>query len=120
MNVFASDRIFPVFHPYADRVAYVAISESDRHPSLPYAATIHHGIRLQDFSFDPEGSGDLLFFGRIHPDKGAAEAVAVAQASGRRLHMAGLVPDQGYHRSEERRVGNEWFSTCRSRWSPKN
>src|SRR3546814_7545134 len=22
------------------------------------------------------------------------------------------------HRSEERRVGKEWFSTCRSRWSP--
>src|SRR3546814_366741 len=56
---FSSERIFPVFQSYADRVAYVAISESDRHPSLPYAATIHHGIRLQDFSFDPEGSGDL-------------------------------------------------------------
>src|SRR3546814_20608426 len=23
-----------------------------------------------------------------------------------------------YRRSEERRVGNEWVSTCRSRWSP--
>src|SRR3546814_19035040 len=23
-------------------------------------------------------------------------------------------------RSEERRVGKEWFSTCRSRWSPDN
>src|SRR3546814_19809553 len=97
MNVFASDRIFPVFQSYADRVAYVAISESDRHPSLPYAATIHHGILLQDFSFDPDGSGDLLFFGRIHPDKGTAAAVAVAQARVRSLHMAGIVRAQGYH-----------------------
>src|SRR3546814_12055173 len=24
------------------------------------------------------------------------------------------------HRSEERRVGKEWFRTCRSRWSPYN
>src|SRR3546814_13825373 len=24
----------------------------------------------------------------------------------------------GDHRSEERRVGKEWVSTCRSRWSP--
>src|SRR3546814_11614282 len=24
----------------------------------------------------------------------------------------------GFHRSEERRVGKEWVSTCRSRWSP--
>src|SRR3546814_5014317 len=45
---FSSERIFPVFQSYADRVAYVAISESDRHPSLPYAATIHHGIRSEE------------------------------------------------------------------------
>src|SRR3546814_13695370 len=25
---------------------------------------------------------------------------------------------KGRHRSEERRVGKEWVSTCRSRWSP--
>src|SRR3546814_13235574 len=94
---FSSERIFPVFQSYADRVAYVAISESDRHPSLPYAATIHPGIRPQDFSFDPEGSGDLLFFGRTHPDKGAAEDVAVAQARGPRLPTAGIVPHLSHH-----------------------
>src|SRR3546814_17477712 len=26
--------------------------------------------------------------------------------------------DQITHRSEERRVGKKWFSTCRYRWSP--
>src|SRR3546814_15787121 len=26
--------------------------------------------------------------------------------------------DKAFFRSEERRVGNEWVSTCRSRWSP--
>jgi len=97
---FSSDRILPMYAPYQDRVHYVAISDADRHPSLRYAATIHHGIPLADFPFDATGSDDLLFFGRMHPDKGAAEAIAAAHASGRRLHMAGIVQDDRYWRED--------------------
>ena len=97
---FSSERIVPVFKRYEDRVAYVAISAADRHPDLTYAATIHHGIELDEFPFDPIGGEDLLFFGRIHPDKGAAEAIAAARRTGRRLVMAGIVQDQGYHERE--------------------
>jgi glycosyltransferase involved in cell wall biosynthesis len=93
----SSQRILPAFKAYEDRVHYVAISDADRHADLRYAATIHHGIRLEDFPFDPYGSDDLLFFGRIHPDKGAAEAIAAARQAGRRLIMAGLIQDQHYH-----------------------
>lgn len=94
---FSSERILPVFKAYGDRVHYVAISAADRHRDLRYAATIHHGIPIRDFPFDPVGSDDLLFFGRIHPDKGAAEAIAAARAAGRRLVMAGIIQDRGYH-----------------------
>jgi glycosyltransferase involved in cell wall biosynthesis len=94
---FSSERIVPVFKEYENRVHYVAISQADRHPDLRYAATIHHGIPLADFPFDPHGSEDLLFFGRMHPDKGAAEAIAAADRSARRLIMAGIVQDQKYH-----------------------
>ena len=94
---FSSDRILPMYQPYQDRVHYVAISDADRSPKLTYAATIHHGIVLDDFPFDATGSDDLLFFGRMHPDKGAAEAIAVADATGRRLAMYGIVQDQGYY-----------------------
>ena len=97
---FSSARLRPAFERYQDRVSYVAISDADRHPNLAYAATIHHGIALEEFPFDPAGSEDLLFFGRIHPDKGAAEAVEVARRTGRRLVMAGIVQDQGYHERE--------------------
>lgn len=93
---FSSDRILPVFRTYQNRVHYVAISEADRAPDLRYAATIHHGIPIEQFPFDASGSDDLLFFGRMHPDKGAAEAIAAAHAAGRRLVMAGIVQDQGY------------------------
>ena len=81
-------------------VTYVAISDADRAPGLRYAATIHHGIPPDDFHFDAGGGEDLLFFGRIHPDKGAAEAVEVARRSGRRLVMAGIIQDEAYHARE--------------------
>jgi glycosyltransferase involved in cell wall biosynthesis len=94
---FSSPRILPAFKMYEDRVSYVAISEADKSPKLRYAATIHHGIPIEDFPFDPVGSEDLLFFGRIHPHKGASEAIEAAAQCGRRLIMAGIVQDQGYY-----------------------
>jgi glycosyltransferase involved in cell wall biosynthesis len=94
---FSSPRIVPAFKAYEDRVHYVAISDADRHPDLQYAATIHHGIRIDEFPFDPNGSDDLLFFGRIHPDKGAAEAIQAAIATGNRLLMAGIIQDEAYY-----------------------
>jgi glycosyltransferase involved in cell wall biosynthesis len=93
---FSSNRILPMYKPFEDRIHYVAISDADRHPDLRYAATIHHGIRLDEFAFDAKGSDDLLFFGRMHPDKGAAEAIHVALSTGRRLNLYGIVQDQGY------------------------
>ncbi len=98
---FSSERILPMYEPFQDQVHYVAISEADRHPRLRYAATIHHGIPIADFPFDPLGGEDLLFFGRIHPDKGVAEAIAAARASGRRLNLYGIVQDDDYY---QRRV----------------
>ena len=99
---FSGPRILPVFERYDDRVHYVSISDADRAPSLHYASTIHHGIRVEEFPFDPEGSPDLLFFGRIHPDKGAGEAIRAAAASGHRLALYGLVQDEGYYEREVR------------------
>ncbi len=94
---FSSDRILPAYKAYEDRVSYVAISEADRRPDLRYAATIHHGIRLADFPFDQKGAEELLFFGRIHHDKGAAEAIEVARRTDRRLKMAGIIQDRDYY-----------------------
>jgi glycosyltransferase involved in cell wall biosynthesis len=38
----------------------------------------------------------LLFFGRIHPDKGTEEAIVVARSAGLPLVIAGIVQDRGY------------------------
>jgi glycosyltransferase involved in cell wall biosynthesis len=98
----SSERVLPVYRHFQDRVHYVAISDTDRHPGLTYAATIHHGIAVGEFPFDPRGGDGLIFFGRIHPDKGTREAITVAKATGRRLDIAGIVHDQAYF---EREIG---------------
>lgn len=97
---FSSQRILPAFRAYNDRVCYVAISDADRDPSLAYAATIHHGVPLEDFPFRAAGSDHLLFYGRIHPDKGTVEAIQAACASNHKLVIAGIVHDEAYFREE--------------------
>ncbi|MEG3124249.1 glycosyltransferase family 4 protein [Sphingomonas sp. GB1N7] len=97
-----SDRILPMLAEYQHDVHYVAISDTDRSPDLSYAATIPHGIDAGAFPFVSVPSRDLLFFGRIHPDKGTATAIRVAKAAGRRLHIAGIVQDQDYFEAEVR------------------
>jgi mannose-6-phosphate isomerase-like protein (cupin superfamily) len=93
---FSSPAILPVYRKYDGRAYYVAISEADKSPELDYAATIHHGIDLGQFPYREEAGEYLLFFGRIHPDKGAREAIEVARRTGMRLVIAGIVHDEAY------------------------
>jgi glycosyltransferase involved in cell wall biosynthesis len=93
---FSSEKILAVYEKYAATSAYVSISHADRNPRLPYAATIYNGLRVADFAFTAQPDDYLLFFGRIHPDKGPAEAIEIARRSGKRLLLAGLVQDAAY------------------------
>ncbi len=97
---FSSDRIKPVYRRYADRVAYVSISDADRDPNLRYVATVYHGIDLAEFTLRERPGRGLVYFGRIHPDKGVAEAIAVAKAAGLPLVIAGIVQDPTYFERE--------------------
>ncbi len=78
------------------RSAYVSISDSDRSPELEYIATVHHGIDMSEFRDLPARGEYLVAFGRIHPDKGTAEAIEIAAAAGRRLVLCGIVQGAGY------------------------
>jgi glycosyltransferase involved in cell wall biosynthesis len=93
---FSSPRILAVYQRYNGSGAYVAISDSDRDPSLDYLATIHHGIDTDAFSLHPDPGRYLLFFGRIHPDKGTVEAIDVAARCHMPLVIAGIVQDEQY------------------------
>lgn len=93
---FSSERIVPVYRQYDQHAYYVSISNADRHPDLNYVATVYHGIALEQFTFRQQPDDYLLVLGRIHHDKGVAEAIEVAQRTGRRLIIAGIIHDQDY------------------------
>ncbi len=97
---FSSPSIMPVYKKYNARCHYVAISAADRSPDLDYLATIHHGIDIAQFPFSGAEGQYLLFFGRIHPDKGVHEAIRVAKRAGIKLVIAGIVQDQHYFQTQ--------------------
>ncbi|MCA1787951.1 MAG: glycosyltransferase family 4 protein, partial [Desulfobacteraceae bacterium] len=101
---FSSPKILPVFRKYNKKTFYVSISDADRNPDLDYIRTIHHGIDLTEFDFQPYPEDFLLFLGRFHPDKGAKEAIEIARASGRKLFMAGIIQDDAYFNAHIRPV----------------
>ncbi len=93
---FSDPKILPAYR--AAQSAYVSISDADRVPELDYVATVHHGIDLTSLPFSPTGGEDLVVLGRIHPDKGTAEAIEIARGAGRRLLVCGIVQDADYFR----------------------
>ncbi|PRY87087.1 glycosyltransferase family 4 protein [Mongoliibacter ruber] len=97
---FSSSKILPVYKKYNKNGFYVSISESDRHPSLDYSATVYNGLNSNEFTFQKVPKEYLLYFGRIHPEKGAHESIMIAKKSGRKLIISGLIQDQEYFDSK--------------------
>jgi len=93
---FSSPRILEVYRKYDATTYYVSISDSDRDPDLHYCGTVYNGIDMNDFSFRDKNEEYLLFFGRIHHDKGCYEAIQIARRSGRKLIISGIIQDQEY------------------------
>jgi glycosyltransferase involved in cell wall biosynthesis len=94
---FSSIGILPVFKKYNQRTFYVSISDADRSPELDYIKTVHHGIDIKQFDFQPAFNDTLIFFGRIHKDKGAREAIEIALDCNKKLVMAGIIQDNAYY-----------------------
>ena len=105
---FSSPGILPVYKKYNGKVFYVSISDADRSPDLDYIKTIYHGIDLNQFDFQSEPDDYLLFFGRIHHDKGAREAIEIARACNKKLLLAGIIQDEAYyHQHVEPHLDND-------------
>jgi glycosyltransferase involved in cell wall biosynthesis len=94
---FSSPKIIPVYKKYNPTSTYISISEADRHPELKYHSTIYHGIDPLKFKYKAQKKDYLLYFGRIHPDKGTLAAIEIAKQSRYPLKIAGLIQDQHYY-----------------------
>jgi len=92
---FSSPKIMPVYRKYCDGY-FVSISDSDRAPGMNYLATVYNGIDLSLYPFQESAGEELIFLGRIHPDKGVHLAIAVARLSGLPLSIAGIIQDKEY------------------------
>ncbi|MFD2599329.1 glycosyltransferase family 4 protein [Sphingobacterium corticis] len=79
---------------------YVSVSASNAkswQPYLPSCEVINNGIDLKRWNFQKENDRDyVLWFGRIHPDKGTHHAIEGALKAGKRIKIAGSVADRHY------------------------
>jgi glycosyltransferase involved in cell wall biosynthesis len=80
--------------------AFVSISDADRAPGLDYVATVHHGVDTTTLPFSARAGEGLVCFGRIHPDKGTAQAIEIARCAERPLVLCGPVQDERYFSEE--------------------
>jgi len=96
---FSSAKIMPVYQKYRDGY-FVSVSDSDRAAGLNYLATVYNGIDLSLYPLQEHGGDDVVFLGRIHPDKGVHLAIEVARLSGMRLIIAGIIQDENYFRKQ--------------------
>lgn len=95
---FSSPQIMPIYRKYRQG-NFVSISDSDRCPDLNYLGTVYNGIDCALYPLQAASGPDLIFLGRIHPDKGLHLALEVARLAGRRLLIGGIVQDRSYFES---------------------
>jgi len=96
---FSSPKIMPVYQKYRDGY-FVSISDSDRAAGLNYLATVYNGIDLSLYPLQEFSGDNLVFLGRIHPEKGVHLAIEVARQSGLPLLIAGIIQDERYFREQ--------------------
>ncbi len=86
----------PDIHPFYrtfDSMALVSISNSQRKPMPPvkWVATVPHGLPLNLHRCGTGAHNYLAFLGRIAPEKGPEDAIAIAKESGIPLKIAAKV-----------------------------
>jgi glycosyltransferase involved in cell wall biosynthesis len=79
-----------LYRALGERVPVIAISgdQASDPGDVPIAATIHHGVRVDDFPVGEGRGAYAVFLGRMHPDKGVDVACRAAQAAGMPLRIA--------------------------------
>ena len=79
----------PIYRAYA-QMPVVSISNS-QHTPIPWAtwmSTVYHGLPSDLFTQNEKPGEYLAFLGRITPEKGPEEAIAIANAAGIPLNVA--------------------------------
>ncbi|MDG4667210.1 glycosyltransferase family 4 protein [Mycobacterium sp. 236(2023)] len=94
-----------IYGRYGKQMPVIAISRNQAAsaPEIAVDRVIHHGIDPDRYPVGRGDGGYLLFLGRMTPDKGVREAVAIARAAGQHLVIAAKareVAEQRYYAEE--------------------
>ena len=96
LHGFSSPDVAAFTRRYSGRVDFISLSDADRDPFIDYAATVYDGIDLSAISFFENAGEDLVFLGRIDPEKSPHLAAEVAKKTGRKLLIAGPITNGAY------------------------
>src|SRR3546814_12017746 len=96
---------------------YTTLFRAHRRAAIAAIADRQHAVDLES------GGAGIGFGTRTRGTIGGGigrfgSGFLIGDAQGRARQDVGAGPRRRGDRSEERRVGKEWVSTCRSRWSP--
>jgi glycosyltransferase involved in cell wall biosynthesis len=89
----------------SEKIYFNSISDSQRSgcPELNYVGTIYNAVEVESYPFREDKEDYALFLGRFSEDKGAHNAIYIAQRANIPLRMAGKVdPGVDAHYFEER------------------
>ena len=84
----------------------VAISRAhaEQPTGVRFDSVVYNGLSLQDMPFGNSPTDELVFIGRMTPDKGIVDAIEVARLSGRRLRIVAKEPylqdERDYYEAE--------------------
>jgi glycosyltransferase involved in cell wall biosynthesis len=94
----------PAYRAFAS-LPLVSISDAQRTPlrTANWVATVHHGIDLHAYTFNPRPGEYLALLGRISPQKGVDAAIRVARRAGLPIKIAARPPLRFSHNPEFQR-----------------
>lgn len=87
--------LVPLYREYPE-MPVVSISDAQRAPLpwLNWQATVLHGMPTELYQASETHDGYLAFLGRVSPEKGLNQAIAIAEAAGLELRIAAKVDAQ--------------------------
>ncbi|HEX5514120.1 MAG TPA: glycosyltransferase family 4 protein [Gammaproteobacteria bacterium] len=87
--------LVPLYREYPE-MPVVSISDAQRAPLpwLNWQTTVLHGMPVELYQASETHDGYLAFLGRVSPEKGLDQAIAIAEAAGLELRIAAKVDTQ--------------------------
>ncbi len=96
VNAPTTAEIARVSRTFPGRVSVMTKAQADRLTGLKNPTLVSFGIDLSVYEFVENNTGGLMWAGRISPEKGLEDALAIARDLDEPLIIAGAVDDQAY------------------------